>query len=68
MLERCDREGVPAYLESSKDENLPFYERHGFAATGTLHLPLGGPPIRKTWRSPGAQQGTDTMPPSLTRN
>lgn len=52
VLERCDREGLPAYLESSKDENLPFYERHGFEVIETLHLPLGGPPIRKMWRPP----------------
>src|SRR5688572_9578395 len=30
MTERCDREGVPAYLESSNPRNIPFYARHGF--------------------------------------
>ncbi len=29
MIERGDREGVPAYLESSKERNLDFYGRHG---------------------------------------
>ena len=52
MLERCDREGVPAYLESSKERNLAFYERHGFRVTGDMRFPLGGPPIWFMWRDP----------------
>ena len=51
MLERCDREGVPAYLESSKAENLPFYERHGFRVTGDLRFPRG-PQLWTMWREP----------------
>jgi predicted N-acetyltransferase YhbS len=51
MLDRCDTEGVPAYLESSKATNLPFYERHGFRVTGELRLPLG-PPLWLMWRDP----------------
>jgi ribosomal protein S18 acetylase RimI-like enzyme len=38
MLERCDHEGMVAYLESSTPTNLPFYRRHGFEATGELHF------------------------------
>lgn len=30
MLGRCDRLGLPAYLESSTRRNLPFYRRLGF--------------------------------------
>ena len=29
-LERCDRDGLLAYLESSNPRNVPFYRRHGF--------------------------------------
>lgn len=35
-LERCDREGLPAYLESSNPRNVPLYERHGFEVIGTI--------------------------------
>jgi ribosomal protein S18 acetylase RimI-like enzyme len=36
ILERCDADRTPAYLESSKQENVPFYERHGFRVVGEL--------------------------------
>jgi GNAT superfamily N-acetyltransferase len=52
VLERCDREGEPAYLESSKEKNIPFYERHGFKVTEEIALPKGGPPIWGMWRDP----------------
>ena len=35
-LERCDREGMPAYLESSNPRNVPLYERHGFESIGRI--------------------------------
>ena len=59
VLERCDEEGVPAYLESSKERNVPYYERHGFRVTGELDLPKGGPRLWLMWRDPrpGAEEG-----------
>ena len=46
ILARCDADRVPAYLESSKRSNVPFYERHGFRVQGELAI-RGGPVI---WR------------------
>jgi GNAT superfamily N-acetyltransferase len=52
VLERCDREGIPAYLESSKERNVPLYERNGFEVTEVFQVPHGGPPIWLMWRDP----------------
>lgn len=52
MLDRCDDEGLPAYLENSKPRNEAFYVRHGFKPTGTLAVPDGVPPIMPMWRDP----------------
>lgn len=51
VLEGCDADELPAYLESSKERNLAFYARHGFRVTGELRLP-GGPPVWFMWRDP----------------
>ena len=52
VLDRLDAEGVPAYLESSKERNLAFYARHGFQVTGTIVTPRGGPTLWLMWREP----------------
>ena len=52
VLERCDRDGEGAYLESSKAQNVPFYERHGFRVTEELTIPKGGPTMWLMWRDP----------------
>ncbi len=51
VLERCDAEGLPAYLESSKEQNIPFYSRHGFAVTGEIKYP-NAPTLWPMWREP----------------
>ena len=52
VLEHCDAEGLPCYLESSKERNLPFYRRHGFEVVEEVPLPDGGPSIWTMWREP----------------
>jgi len=56
-LVRCDAARLPAYLESSKERNVPFYERHGFAVIGELSIPAGGPTLWLMWRDPEEGQG-----------
>jgi ribosomal protein S18 acetylase RimI-like enzyme len=51
VLARCDEDGVGAYLESSKEENIAFYSRHGFRVTRELRLPHG-PRMWAMWRDP----------------
>ena len=51
VLESCDRDGIPAYLETSREENQRFYARHGFRVTGELRLPRG-PIVWPMWRDP----------------
>ncbi|MGP3754921.1 Acetyltransferases [Streptomyces sp. LamerLS-316] len=54
VLERCDREGTPAYLEASSERSRGLYERLGFAFMGrTVDLPQG-PPMWPMWREPRA--------------
>jgi ribosomal protein S18 acetylase RimI-like enzyme len=37
-LERCDADGLPAYLESSNPRNMSLYERCGFTSLGTIQF------------------------------
>jgi ribosomal protein S18 acetylase RimI-like enzyme len=52
VLARCDEAGLPAYLESSNPQNIPFYERHGFVKMPLFELPPGCPVITPMWRVP----------------
>ncbi len=52
VLERCDADGLPAYLEATCPRNVPLYRRHGFVERGTLALPAGCPPMLPMWRDP----------------
>jgi ribosomal protein S18 acetylase RimI-like enzyme len=51
VLERCDGERERVYLESSKERNIPFYERHGFQVAEEIQVP-GGPVVWAMWRDP----------------
>ena len=52
VLADCDREGLPCYLESSKERNVPFYRRHGFEVVQEVPLGEHGPSIWTMWREP----------------
>ncbi|KOG38155.1 GNAT family N-acetyltransferase [Streptomyces resistomycificus] len=53
-LDRCDREGLPAYLEASNARSRKLYERLGFELTDRpLDLP-DGPRMWPMWREPRA--------------
>lgn len=48
-MSRCDRDGKPAYLESSKPANIPLYERFGFKVMGTIQQG-SSPPLTPMFR------------------
>ena len=56
MTEICDEARMPAYLENSKEENIAFYQGHGFELREQIRLGSDGPPVwlmdRKA-RNPG---------------
>lgn len=56
VLDRCDAEGVGAYLESSKEGNIPYYRRHGFEVVDKLTPVADGPSIWPMWRNPRAPE------------
>lgn len=52
VLARLDESGMPAYLESSSEENVRFYEGHGFAVLSTTRVASDGPTLWPMWREP----------------
>ena len=60
ILARSDREGTPAYLESSTERSRALYERHGFETRKVINMPRGGPPLWLMWR-----EGLTTTPRGL---
>jgi GNAT superfamily N-acetyltransferase len=52
VLADADAKGLPAYLESSNERNLPLYERNGFRVVGELRALDRGPAIWRMWREP----------------
>ena len=52
VLDRCDAERLPAYLESSTPRNWSFYERLGFVRGAPLPVPRGCPVLVPMRREP----------------
>lgn len=52
VLDRCDADGLPAYLESSSGRNVSFYERLGFEVRWEGAPEADGPVLRGMWRAP----------------
>jgi RimJ/RimL family protein N-acetyltransferase len=52
-LDRCDEDGIPAYLEASSERSATLYERLGFVHLGELRVP-DGPPFWPMRRPPAA--------------
>ena len=50
-LARCDRDQLPAYLESTNPRNISLYRRHGFEPLGTIQVG-SAPPIVPMLRRP----------------
>ena len=51
VLNRCDAERMPAYLETSNERNLSLYQRHGFQVIKECDFDKG-PHFWGMWRNP----------------
>jgi GNAT superfamily N-acetyltransferase len=51
MLDACDAEGLPVYLEATSTRSVPLYRRHGFEVRDVL-VSRTCPPITTMWRPP----------------
>jgi len=48
-LARADAEGMPVFLETQRESNIPYYRRFGFELTEEISLP-DSPPLWLMWR------------------
>jgi GNAT superfamily N-acetyltransferase len=51
VVQRCDRERLPAYLEASSPRNAELYRRMGFVGIDVIR-PFGAPPMELMIREP----------------
>ena len=54
QLAKADDLGVPCYLESTKESNIPIYAHFGFKVVGEIRIPRG-PAIHPMWRRPDSR-------------
>ena len=40
LLEQCDQEGVPLYLETETEDNVDMYKKFGFRVLQVINLPV----------------------------
>jgi GNAT superfamily N-acetyltransferase len=52
VLNRCDADGLGAYVEATTPRNRDLHLRQGFAVLNEIALPGGGPPVWRMWRGP----------------
>lgn len=53
VLEQCDAERIPAYVENSNEQNLGFYVKNGFKVVSECDI-RKGPRLWGMWRVPQA--------------
>ena len=58
VVERADSEGLPCYLDTSKERNLVFYRKHGFEVVQEGTIPGGGPRFWTMSRAARQPEGT----------
>ena len=54
-LAKIDAKGLPSYLESSNEKNVPLYLRHGYEVTKEFRPVPGAPPLWGMWREAKAR-------------
>ncbi len=52
IKQECDNQDLNLYLETEKEENLRFYEKHGFTVLEKINLPILDLPMWLMLRSP----------------
>jgi GNAT superfamily N-acetyltransferase len=52
MIARAETEGMPCYLETHKERNVAFYEKHGYNVVHSGNVPGSGPPYWCLKREP----------------
>ena len=58
LLARADSDGLPCYLETFNERDLPIYKRHGFRIAGGGKISTGGPDFWAMIRTPGSATRT----------
>jgi hypothetical protein len=52
-LARADQQGLPCYLETHDEKNIPYYQKRGFELVRAEHVPGVGLPFWCFVRQPG---------------